>query len=306
MEGSGERMSEALEKARDLLERSLASGRIHSAYLLSGPPAMVRGEAERFARGLVCTGADPKPCEDCRGCQRSHSEGEPIEIDGSGKRGPLFRHIGDHPDLYWVDRGGEGTRVRIGQVRAVQHALRLGANEGGWRAAVIADAEWLNQESQNSLLKLLEEPPDRTCLILASSSSASLVATIRSRCQRVQLSVRRDSSIRGDDLPAERESLVARLDQIGSVALPDLLDWAEQYRGNSARAAEGVETLLEIGSEWLHERVREAVRSERRDLRRVLDAHKTLSTCRKDLVQRNANPQMVAERALLAVRGAIA
>jgi DNA polymerase III delta prime subunit len=273
---------------------------------MSGPPAVVRGEAERFARGVVCLSAEGRPCEVCRSCQRSHTEGEPIEIDGSGKQGPLYRHIGDHPDLYWVDRGGESTRVRIGQVRAIQHALRLGANEGGWQAAVIADAEWLNQESQNSLLKLLEEPPNRTCLILASNSSAPLAATIRSRCQRIQLNVRRDSGIRGDDVPAERGSLVSRLDQIGSAGLPDLLDWAEQYRGNRARAAEGVETLLEVGSEWLRERVSHAVDAGRRDVRRELDAHKALSTCRKDLVQRNANPQMVAERALLAVRGAIA
>ena len=52
--------------------------------------------------------------------------------------------------------------------------------------------------------------------------------------------------------------------------------------------------------------MKQDVQAGRRDLRKKLDAHKALAQCRKDLVQRNANPQMVAERALFAVRGSIA
>jgi DNA polymerase-3 subunit delta' len=204
-----------------------------------------------------------------------------------------------------VDRGSDGTRVRIGQIRAVQQALRLGANEGGWRAAVVADAEWLNQEAQNSLLKLLEEPPDRTCLILASASTAPLAATIRSRCQKLRFPDPGRESLRGEDVPAERRELVARWDRIRSFGLVDLMDWAETYRGNRAAAAESVQELLEVGSEWLSEEIRAAIDAGQRASRRELDAYKSLSQCRKDLVQRNANPQMVAERALFAVRGAL-
>ena len=67
-----------------------------------------------------------------------------------------------------------------------------------------------------------------------------------------------------------------------------------------------IEVLLEIGSGWLNEQIRLAIDAGRRDLHARLDAHKLLSKCRKDLVQRNANPQMVAERALLAVRRSVA
>jgi hypothetical protein len=289
----------------ELLHRTLESGRIHSAYLLSGDSEIVREVALRFARGLACRGEGPRPCEQCGDCAKSFEPGEAIELDGSGKRGPLYRHIGDHPDLYWVDRGGEGTRVRIAQVRDVQNALRFGSNEGGWRVAVIADAQWLNQESQNSLLKLLEEPPDRTCLILAGASSAPLAATIRSRCQKLRFPGPAALGLRDDGLTEDRINLVGRFDRIHGNGLADLLEWAEEYRGNRARAAEQVEVLLEIGSEWLGERIRHAVEAGRRDLRRPLEAHKTLFHCRKDLVQRNANPQMVAERALMVVRGAL-
>jgi hypothetical protein len=290
---------------QELLQRTLESERIHSAYLLSGDSEIVRREALRFARGISCRGEGPRPCEVCRDCSRSAEQQEPVELDGSGKRGPLFRHIGDHPDLYWVDRGGEGTRVRIGQIRAVQHALRLGANEGGYRVAVIADAEWLNLESQNSLLKLLEEPPDRTCLILVAASSAPLVATIRSRCQKLRFPATTAPGLRDDGLSEERAQLVHRFDRIHGNGLADLLSWAEEYRGNRARAAEQVEVLLEVGTAWLSERIHGAIDTGQRDLRRPLDAHKALFNCRKDLVQRNANPQMVAERALMVVRGAI-
>ena len=292
-------------QAQVLLDRAIASGRIHSSYLLSGPSVVVRGAALRFARALVCRGEAARPCESCVECRRSSEAAEPIEIDGSGKKGPLYRHIGDHPDLYWVDKGVEGTRVRIGQIRATQKALRLAANEGGYRVVVIADAEWMNLEAQNSLLKLLEEPPDRTCLILASSSTAPLVATIRSRCQKLRFPDDQRDSLRGGDLSEERSRVLDRFDRIGESGLPDLLDWAEDYRGNRAQAAEDVQVLLEIGAGWLNEQTRNAIDLGQRNLRRKLDAHKALSKCRKDLVQRNANPQMVAERALLAVRTSV-
>lgn len=298
-------MADPPAQAQILLDRAIASGRIHSAYLLSGPSEVVRGVALRFARALVCRSDDLRPCEDCSECRRSSEAEEPIELDGSGKKGPLFRHIGDHPDLFWIDKGGEGTRVRIGQIRAAQKALRLGSNEGGYRVAVIADAEWMNQEAQNSLLKLLEEPPDRTCLILASSSTAPLVATIRSRCQKLRFPDEHPFDLRGDDLSEDRTRALDRFDRIREAGLPDLLDWAEEYRGSRARAAEEVEILLEIGSGWLNEQTRNAVDLGQRNLRPQLDAYKTLSQCRKDLVQRNANPQMVAERALLAVRKSV-
>jgi hypothetical protein len=299
-------MADPPAQAQILLDRTLESGRVHSSYLLSGPSEIVRAQALRFARGLVCRGDAVRPCEACGECKRSSESGEPIELDGSGKSGPLFRHIGDHPDLYWVDKGGNGTRVRIGQIRATQRALRLGSNEGGYRVAVIADAEWLNQEAQNSLLKLLEEPPDRTCLILASAGAAQLAATIRSRCQKVRFPEEGVRDLRVDDLSEDRTRVLGRFDRISDCGLSDLLDWAEEYRGSRAKAAEEVEILLEIGSRWLNEQIRLEIDEGRRGLHKRLDAHKLLSKCRKDLVQRNANPQMVAERALLAVRRSVA
>jgi len=281
---------------QQFLKRVLESGHIHSAYLLSGAGEEPRAAALAFVRALVCEGEGPRPCEACPGCKRSAERAE-IPIDGSGRRGPLYRHVGDHPDLLWVERGADDTRVRIGQVRAVQSALRLGATEGGRRAVVIADAEWLNQGAQNALLKLLEEPPKQTTVVLVTTSPAGLLATVRSRCQKVAF--RQEAPDPLDD--PESAELVARLARLADATTPELLDWAEEYRGARAPAAADVERLLEAGSAWIRARVRASIDAPARDAARELAAHRELAQCRKTLVQRNANPQMVAERALFAL-----
>ncbi len=280
----------------NLLRRSLESGRIHSAYLLSGPGSRPRDAALDFVRALVCQ-QTVGPCEGCIDCRRSSGR-EEISLDGTGKSGPLFRHVGDHADLFWIERGSDDTRVRIGQIRALQSALRLRSTEGGRRAAVIADAEWMNQEAQNALLRVLEEPPPQTTLVLATRTSAGLLATVRSRCQR--LSFEAATAVPLQD--SEREATVARLDAIGAATIPELLDWAAEHRGARAAVVDGVQQLLETASSWVHDRVISAVQEPGSDVGDDLDVFRTLNDCRKTLAQRNANPQMVVERALLALR----
>jgi len=289
------------EDPAQLLTRCLERGRLHSSYLLAGPGDEPRAAALAFARGIACTGPAPGPCEECAQCRRSRDRDE-IELDGTGKAGPLLRHIGDHPDLLWVERGARDTRVRIGQVRALQHTFRLRGESEGRRAAVIADAEWLNLEAQNALLRLLEEPPPRTTLVLVATTATGLLATVRSRCQRVLFRPTPPNPLEDE----EALELVERLERLAEAGLPELLDFAEEYAGARAAAAERLHRLLELGSAWLRERVKQGVGEDGFDVRTSLHAHSELSSCRKSLDQRNANPQMVAERALLALRGAAA
>jgi len=290
----------ATSEAHEHLLRSLAQDRVHSAYLLSG-----RGDAPRelalwLARLLVCQApAAQGPCESCTACRRS-APGDPIPLDGSGKKGPLLRHVGDHADLLWVERGESDTRVRIGQVRAMQAAFRLRSSEGGRRAAVLADAEWLNQEAQNALLRLLEEPPAQTTLILVTQSPAGLLATVRSRCQRVVIPATQQREPSG----AEQADQIARLETLAGTSTPELLDWAEEFRGPRAIAAAALGEFLSTASAWVHGRACESVEAGGVDVQAELDAFATVAACRKSLVQRNANPQMVAEKALLALRDA--
>jgi DNA polymerase III delta prime subunit len=291
-------MPSASSELPNLLRRSLESGRIHSAYLLSGPGSTPRNAALDFVRALVCQ-QTVGPCETCIDCRRS-SQRDPIALDGTGRKGPLLRHVGDHADLFWVERGEDDTRVRIGQIRALQHALHLQSTEGGRRAAVVADAEWLNQEAQNALLRILEEPPPGITLVLATATEAGMLATVRSRCQRVSFESDADAAQRDP----EREAMRKRFDGIVATTIPELLDWAAEYRGARATVVGGAEELLETASLWVRDGVVGAIGETGADVTRSLDAFRTLNDCRKTLSQRNANPQMVVERALLALREA--
>jgi DNA polymerase III delta prime subunit len=294
--------------ARERLMAALRSGRVHGAYLFAGPGEAPRRAAEWFVRALACNG-DPTrtelPCEECAACRRSRAAGEPLALDGDGKSGPLFRHVGEHPDLLWVERGDERTRVTIKQVRALQDVFRLKATTAGRRAAVIADAEWLNQEAQNALLRTIEEPPPHSTFVLVCASPAGLLATVRSRCVRVDFPRERTPSPTGADAPEAVRALAQRIAAAQRLSLPALLDWAEEFRGPRAIAAAQVNELLAVGSAWLHEEITRAA-EQRRDRAGALGAFAALAECRKALAQRNANPQMVAERALLSLREALA
>ena len=297
------------EDPTEILRRSLGNDRVHSAYLFTGGGEVPWTAARDFARALVCRSPrDGVACEVCDGCGRSHEDPEapPIALDGKGKRGPTHRHIGDHPDLLWVERGADDTRITIGQIRDVQAALRLGANEGGRRVAVIAGAEWLNPAAQNALLRVLEEPPPGTSLILVSTRASAILATIRSRSVRIRFPTEASLDLRGPDVGESVEEIVTLLDSLRGRSIPELLDFAEQYRGARATAAESVTELIDVSAEWLRERVLSDVAADASPGVRRLDAYRSLQQLRRDLIQRNANPQMVAERLLLGLRDATA
>jgi DNA polymerase-3 subunit delta' len=298
----------AREGPRESLARSLAGDRIHSAYLFAGTGEAPRETATWFARALACqTGGDEAPCEACAACRRSRSDpaGEPLALDGRGKKGPHYRHVGDHPDLFWVERGAEDTRVRIDQIRELQHALHLRSAEGGRRCAVIADAEWLNLSAQNALLRTLEEPPPATHFVLITESPAGLAPTVRSRCQRLVFPAERPPAPDAPEAAEAVRALAERLAGLPRLTVPEVLDWAEEFRGARAVAAPALHELLGVAAGSLHAGVtRDAGTGT--PLGPRLDAWHTLQASRKALAQRNANPQLVAERVLFAVREALA
>lgn len=300
-------MGPAENDPKDLLRGALVRDRIHGGYLVSGAGEAPRQTAEWFARALVCQADDPghRPCLSCTACRKSHADVEQPVLDASKDTRTPFRYVGEHPDLYWLELAPDATRVSINQVRGLQRALHFASNEGGRRVAVIADAEWLNASAQNALLKLVEEPPPGLTMVLAARSASVLLPTIRSRCIRVTYPAEEAQPLRGPDAPEEIAELVTRFDGIGQLGLPDLIGWAEEYRGARAVAAANVEKLLSTGQGWLRERTTAEVRDRGRDVASLVDAFRELTRCQRDLTSRNANPQMIAERGLFAMRGAL-
>jgi hypothetical protein len=102
---------------------------------------------------------------------------------------------GNHPDLHRLVPEGPGGQIRIGKandpepgtVRHLIGELALLPVEGGARVVIVEQAHRLNDDAQNALLKMLEEPPAGVTIILCADDEECLLPTVRSRCARVRL-----------------------------------------------------------------------------------------------------------------------
>ena len=157
------------------LVAAMHSGRMHHAWLLTGPPGIGKATlAYRFARRLLAGPAGA------------------LALDPAS---PVFRRVAmaSHADLLTVEREWDEKKSRLrGEIvvddaRAVSAFLRLTPAEGGWRVVVIDGAEHLNRNAANAVLKMLEEPPARAILLLTCAAPGRLLPTIRSRCRRLPL-----------------------------------------------------------------------------------------------------------------------
>ena len=157
------------------IQRALAEGRVAHSWLIAGPPRVGKTTlALDLARAVNCvpSGDDIPPCGACGQCRRIAS--------------------GIHPDIRVVGletaRSGRlRTLISIEQVRDVQRELTLLPYEGASRVVIFESAELFSEEAANSLLKTLEEPPDRVLILLLASDSASVLPTILSRCRQLRL-----------------------------------------------------------------------------------------------------------------------
>jgi len=159
--------------------RALKRGRLASSFLFAGPEGVgKRAFALKLAQALLCRTrpeAALEPCETCPSCAQvaagTHPDLAVVERPKDRAFIPLELLIGDKEH-----RGREG----------LCHHLALKPYMGGRKAAVIDDADYLNPEGANCLLKTLEEPPPRSVLILIGTSPAKQLPTIRSRCQLIR------------------------------------------------------------------------------------------------------------------------
>lgn len=106
------------------------------------------------------------PCGTCRSCKKIRS--------------------GNHPDIIHVEP--DGSIIKIGQIRSLCRTIGMRPYEARQRVAIISHAETMNPEAGNALLKVLEEPPDQTMLILIAAQTSDLLPTIVSRCQHIRFS----------------------------------------------------------------------------------------------------------------------
>lgn len=159
--------------------QSAQRNRIASTYLFVGPPGVgKRTFAMKLAEALLCEvnpEADVDPCGNCPACQQVRAGTHPDLILVAKPKGknsiPVETFIGDREH-----------RRRVG----LCHDIGLKPFRGGRKIAIIDDADFLNQESANSLLKTLEEPPPKSVLILIGTSEQKQLSTIVSRSQVIR------------------------------------------------------------------------------------------------------------------------
>ena len=155
------------DKAVEFLKISLRQDRLHHSLLFLGPKAVGKGlTAMTLAKALNCEVAGPLDCCDrCPSCRK---------IDNL-----------NHPDLYWIGPEGAGNIVRIERIRNMKERIFLKPFEGRAKFFIIDGAHLLNDESANSILKTLEEPPKNSVIILITDDLNKVFSTLKSRCQWV-------------------------------------------------------------------------------------------------------------------------
>ena len=172
------------EAAEGVLLRAHASGRLPHAWLLSGPRGVGKATlAYRFARFLLAPDA-----------QDGGLFGDAPTSLAVAPDDPVFRRVAaaGHSDLMTLEKGRDDkgkprSVIPVEDVRRLLSFARMTAGEGGWRVAVVDSVDEMNRNAANALLKILEEPPPRSMLLLVSHAPGGLLPTIRSRCCQLPL-----------------------------------------------------------------------------------------------------------------------
>lgn len=185
------------QRAHDQATAAIDAGRLGHALLFCGPAGLgKRRVAERLAWRLLCSERDAAgdPCGRCRACHlfAVRTQADPLEVRPDGTLAHPWGHPG-HPDAIFVGHavnpktGKIRSEIVIDQVRALSERFALTPQLGNVQVALLDPADGINHSASNALLKTLEEPQPGRHLWLVSAAPTGLPATIRSRCQRVEL-----------------------------------------------------------------------------------------------------------------------
>lgn len=153
--------------ASKIIKNSIQKNRISHAYLIHGDRGTGKEAIARLlAKVLFCPNkVDENPCDNCLECKRIDS--------------------GNHPDVHWVEPDGQSIKKE--QIDDLQKEFKYSGLESARKVYIIKDADTLTTNAANRILKFLEEPSMETTAILLTENSQSILSTIRSRCQILDL-----------------------------------------------------------------------------------------------------------------------
>ncbi|MFO7963811.1 MAG: DNA polymerase III subunit delta' [Desulfobacterales bacterium] len=214
------------------ITRFLLNNRIPHSLLFTGIEGVgKRTTALAFAMAANCSGAEAAVSE--KSLTENHRRSPRINACGVCRS---CLKIGSkiHPDVFHVEP--EGSMIKIHHIRDVGRRIAFKPYEARFRFVIIGESHAMNASAANALLKLLEEPPDRTVLILTARETSDLLPTIVSRCRHIRFN------------PISQKDIEQLLVQNAGIPAAQAVIPAIMAAGSYSRA-------LTIGrSNWVHRR----------------------------------------------------
>ena len=196
------------DRIRDAVTAAVLENRIPHAILLEGEKGTGRHTLMRFlSRAAVCIGDNP-PCGDCRGCH--------------------LAEFGTHPDISVTTPEDGKKNITVTQIRALRTEAYVKPHMAARRVFIIDRADSMNEQAQNALLKVLEEPPGNIIFILIAESAAALLDTIISRCTVLSL------------VPPETQEALEYLKKSTDYSEANIIEALEAAGGNIGAAKEAL------------------------------------------------------------------
>lgn len=144
---------------KNAVSSAIASGKLSHALIFEGASSEVRlSAAKETAMAILCKGSS-KPCKSCPSCHKVS--------------------VGAHPDLHITNK--QGAMIKVDDIRDIKEKAKVYPNDGDKSVYIICDAQNMNPQAQNALLKIFEEPAKHVAFILTCPSKSSLLDTIISR-----------------------------------------------------------------------------------------------------------------------------
>ena len=193
---------------KDQMMRPVQTGRIVHAQLFAGPEGTGKKSAAFLtARGINCTGEGEKPCNECHSCKQFLT--------------------GNSPNLIFIEPEKNAIRVNVVRDEIIPKVhLRP---DSGHICVIIDEADKMNENAQNALLKTLEEAPEYAVFFLITDKPGSLLPTIRSRCVTMRFA----------PLPKEDVEEILISNGVDALRAPDE---AERSEGSPGRALMRIRT----------------------------------------------------------------
>lgn len=166
------------EPTRRFLE-AFNNDRLHHAWLLQGAKGVGKATFAYQAASFLLADERSEP-------PGMFAPPPPTTLAGSDEDAGRRRvRAGSHADLFTATPEQPGKQITAEAARSLIQSFQLTAGEGAWRVAIIDAADDLNRAAANILLKLIEEPPPRTAMLIVTHNPGRLLPTIRSRCTRL-------------------------------------------------------------------------------------------------------------------------